>query len=42
MVCTDGSTGRVYPMRVPNEVQTCAQAYEALTGLESSKCVGEG
>lgn len=27
LVCTDGSTGRVYTIRVPNDVRTCRSAH---------------
>ena len=41
LICTDGSTGRVYSLRVPDDVQTCREAYVALCGLRGN-CVGEG
>jgi hypothetical protein len=42
LIGTDGSTGRVYHMRVPNNIETCAEAYKALTGLDDDSCVGAG
>ena len=39
MVCTDGSTGRVYQIRVPESAQTCREAHEAISGLRESDCV---
>jgi hypothetical protein len=35
---TDGSTHRVYFMRVPSTVKTCREAHEAICGLNESLC----
>ena len=42
LVATDGSTGRVYYLRVPDATKTCVEAYGALTGLKDEDCVGAG
>jgi len=42
LVATDGSTGRVYHLRVPDATKTCVEAYGALTGLKDEDCVGAG
>lgn len=42
MICTDGSTGRIYHLRVPDDVNTCAEAYKRLTSLDDDKCVASG
>lgn len=34
LVCTDGSTGRIYQLRVPNTVNTVSQAQTALNGVD--------
>lgn len=39
LVGSDGSTPRVYHMRVPNTVKTCAEAHEALSGFDESKMI---
>lgn len=38
---SDGSTGRVYFMRVPNDSKTCRQAHEALCGMSEDMRVGQ-
>ncbi|MCC6572523.1 MAG: hypothetical protein IT462_01915 [Planctomycetes bacterium] len=39
LVGTDGSTKRVYYMRVPDEVRTCVQAHNALAGFDEGRIV---
>lgn len=41
LVGSDGSTNRIYYMRVPNTVKTCSQAYRELTGREDKDCIGQ-
>ena len=41
LVGTDGSTSRVYHMRVPSECQTCKEAHEALCGFDESTIVSQ-
>ena len=39
MVGTDGSTGRVYYMSVPNETKTCREGHQLISGLaDETKC----
>jgi hypothetical protein len=40
LVASDGSTKRVYSMRVPDSTKTCKGAHEALTGKKESDCIG--
>ena len=39
LVGTDGSTKRVYYMRVPDECKTCVQAHNALAGFDEGKII---
>lgn len=41
LVGTDGSTGRVYHMSVPRDVETCRQAHEAICGFQESRLIAE-
>ena len=41
LVGTDGSTGRVYYMRVPNDVTTCREAHVALCGFDETKILNK-
>ena len=38
LIGTDGSTGRVYHMSVPNNVSTCREAHEAISGIPEEGC----
>lgn len=38
---SDGSTGREYHMPVPNTVNTCREAHEAISGLRETDCLAE-
>jgi len=42
LVGTDGSTKRVYFMRVPNNVTTCEEAHKLLSGKNQNKIIMEG
>lgn len=39
LVGSDGSTNRVYYMRVPDDVQTCTEAHKALCGFDDKNIV---
>lgn len=39
LVGTDGSTKRVYYMRVPDRTKSCSDAHEALAGMDESKII---
>jgi hypothetical protein len=39
---TDGSTERCYAMPVPNTVNTCRTAHEAICGLDEANCLAQG
>ena len=41
IICSDGSTGAIYDIQVPNEVNTCKDAQDALYGSDSSNIVAE-
>jgi len=41
IICSDGSTGAIYSIQVPNEVNTCKDAQDALYGSDSSNIVAE-
>lgn len=41
LIGSDGSTGREYHMPVPNTVKTCAEAHQAISGLDESDCLAE-
>lgn len=41
LVGTDGSTGRCYYMRVPQEVTTCKEAHQALCGFDEAKILAK-
>jgi hypothetical protein len=38
---TDGSTKRVYFMSVPDDVKTCREAHEAISGISEEKLIAE-
>lgn len=42
MVGTDGSTDRVYFMRVPKDTKTCVEAHNLLSGKSQNKIIMEG
>jgi hypothetical protein len=42
LVCTDGSTDRVYYLAAPNNSKTCKDAHEALCGFSEDRIVLEG
>ena len=42
LVCTDGSTDRVYYLAAPKESKTCKEAHEALCGFSEDRIVLEG
>ena len=42
LVCTDGSTERVYHLSAPKESKTCKDAHEALSGFSEAKIKMEG
>ena len=39
LVGTDGSTRRVYYMRVPPDVRTCEQAHNAIAGMDEDDII---
>jgi hypothetical protein len=41
LIGSDGSTGREYHMPVPNTVNTCAEAHQAISGLNEGDCLAE-
>jgi hypothetical protein len=41
LVGTDGSTERVYTMPVPDDVQTCQEAHEAISGIPEGSLIAE-
>lgn len=41
LIGTDGSTGRVYHMAVPEDVNTCREAHERISGLPESALIAE-
>jgi len=41
LIGTDGSTGRVYHMSVPNNVNTCKEAHQAISGIDESNLIAE-
>lgn len=41
LVSSDGSTGRVYYMRVPHDCVTCKEAYDALSGRPGARTIVE-
>ena len=42
LVCTDGSTDRVYHLFVPKDIRTCRQAHELLCGFDETLIKAEG
>jgi hypothetical protein len=41
LIGSDGSTGRVYHMPVPDHVETCRQAHNEIAGFDESKIISE-
>jgi hypothetical protein len=41
LVGSDGSTGREYHMPVPENVNTCTEAHQAISGLDEGDCLAE-
>lgn len=41
LIGSDGSTGRVYHMAVPDDVTTCHEAHERISGLSESDLIAE-
>lgn len=41
LMCSDGSTGRVYFLPAPNDAKTCREAHEAISGISESNIIGE-
>ena len=41
LICTDGSTGRVYYLDVPAEVKTCREAHNALANFDEQRIVAK-
>lgn len=41
LIGTDGSTARVYSMPVPEHVETCVEAHNAISGFSESKLIAE-
>lgn len=41
LIGTDGSTGRVYHMAVPQEANTCTEAHSMISGFDESNIVAE-
>ena len=40
LICTDGSTGKIYELTVPPDTTTCKEAQESLSGLSFDKIIG--
>jgi hypothetical protein len=41
LVGSDGSTGRVYHMSVPDEASTCSEAHQLIAGFDESRIISE-
>ena len=41
LVCSDGTTGRIYHISVPNEVMNCKEAHSEICGFDESRIIAE-